>query len=295
MLTTIERKEIVIEIGGLAVCLRTNSAEFRRMLEERYRGFVPSLEHDMPFVVGGSGPATRDSFVFELELLAEGEGAEADVRVWREGPRWVMTRGDFRAEWIPEEGCGRVRQTANPYAIDSVLRIVHTLLLAQEGGFLLHGASAIRNGNAFLFSGKSGAGKTTISRLAPPDVRLLTDEISYVRKSMGASSIDANSDRASSEHYIAYGTPFAGELAKVGDNVSAPIKALYFLEKGLTNRIEQVRTTEATRRLMQNILFFAEDELLVNGVFQAACDFTARVPSYRLEFVPDQRIWELIA
>ena len=63
-----------------------------------------------------------------------------------------------------------------------MLRIVHTLVLARQGGFLLHSASAIRNGKAFLFAGVSEAGKTTISRLAPPDATLLTDEISYVRK-----------------------------------------------------------------------------------------------------------------
>jgi ABC-type iron transport system FetAB ATPase subunit len=63
-----------------------------------------------------------------------------------------------------------------------VLRILHTLLLAAEGGFLVHAASAVRNGRAFLFAGLSGAGKTTIAGLAPPDATLLTDEISYVRK-----------------------------------------------------------------------------------------------------------------
>ena len=114
-----------------------------------------------------------------------------------------MERGDFRAEWEPSTGKGRIRQSANPYSIDAVLRIVHTLVLARQGGFLLHSASAIRNGKAFLFAGVSGAGKTTISRLAPADATLLTDEISYVRKQ--------------DEDYFAFGTPFTGELAKLGE------------------------------------------------------------------------------
>ena len=96
--------------------------------------------------------------------------------------RWVMERGDFHAEWDPERRQGWVRQTANPNAIDGVLRILHSLILALEGGFLVHAASAVRNGRAFVFAGVSGAGKTTISGLAPPDVVLLTDENSYVRE-----------------------------------------------------------------------------------------------------------------
>lgn len=99
-----------------------------------------------------------------------------------------MTRGDFQAEWDTASRRGWVRQTANPYGIDAVLRILHSLILAPQGGFLVHAASAVRHGRAFLFAGVSGAGKTTISRLAPPDVKLLTDEISYVRefRSQGA-------------------------------------------------------------------------------------------------------------
>jgi hypothetical protein len=145
---------------------------------------------------------------------------------------------------------------------------------------LLHAASAVRNGKAFLFSGLSEAGKTTISRLAPSDAALLTDEASYVRK-VGT-------------EYRAYGTPFAGELGEPGKNVSAPIAALYLLAKASGNRIDPVEPAEAVRRLMRNILFFAHEPELVRMVFESACAFVAAVPVYQLSFFPDQRVWELI-
>ena len=140
---------------------------------------------------------------------------------------------------------GCVRQAAYPYAIDSVMRIVHSLVLAEQGGFLVHSASAVRNGRAFLFSGVSGAGKTTISRLAPPDVTLLTDEISYVRR-VG-------------ERYEACGTPFAGDLGKAGENTSAPLAGLYLLVQGRHNTASRIGGADAARRLLRNILFFADD------------------------------------
>ena len=43
-----------------------------------------------------------------------------------------MERGDFRAEWDTERRKGWVRQTANPYSIDCVLRILHSLILAED-------------------------------------------------------------------------------------------------------------------------------------------------------------------
>jgi uncharacterized protein YlxP (DUF503 family) len=46
---------------------------------------------------------------------------------------------------------------------------------------------------------------------------------------------------------------------------------------------------------LRNVLFFAHDRDLVEKVFQNAFDFIDRVPVYRLTFVPDAKVWELIA
>jgi len=259
--------EIIIEIGGVAIALLTIDAGLVSVLEKRYGAYVaPDAIPDLVFRVDVVSPDVFDP--------------DADAEVWLQGNDWHLKRGDFWAEWNPETRLGRVRQSVNPYSIDSVLRIVHTLLLAKSGGFLLHASSAVRDGKAFLFSGLSEAGKTTMARLAPADVALLTDEASYVRK-VGTS-------------YLAYGTPFAGELGEPGKNISAPIAGLYFLEKAGENQIVQIEPTQAVRRLMRNILFFAQDANLVRMVFESACAFVAAVPVFQLSFFPDQRVWELI-
>src|SRR4029077_9155403 len=154
---------------------------FIRLIEDRYVGYVSSSDHA--------------SFEFDIELAPPAaESVDEELRVTWDSGRWLMQRGDFRAEWNPSTARGRIQQTINPYSLDSVLRIVHTLLLARKGGFLVHAASAIRNGRAYLFSGVSGAGKTTMARLAPCDAALLTDEISYVTRQESG--------------YFAVGTPF---------------------------------------------------------------------------------------
>jgi hypothetical protein len=261
------RSEVVVKIGGLPIRLRSNNSIFLRLIHERYAGYV--------------SPSNDASFDFEVELAPPGtESGDREVQVTWDSGRWLMERGDFRAEWNPATRMGTIHQSANPYSIDAVLRIVHTLVLARQGGFLLHSASAIRNGKAFLFAGVSGAGKTTISRLAPPDATLLTDEISYVRKL--------------EQRYIAFGTPFTGELAKLGENTSAPVAALYLLAQGPENRIDSVAPADAGRELLANMLFFADDHELVHWAFQAACDFVHHVPVRRLTFVPDAQVWEMI-
>jgi hypothetical protein len=259
---------VIIEIGGWPIRILSEDAGFLEQLEKRYAGFVKS-----------SGDAR---FEFEMDLVPAGMPfSDEDVQVEFAASQWQMRRGDFRAQWDPETARGRIRQAANPYSMDSVLRIVHTILLAKEGGFLLHASSAVRNGRAFLFAGVSGAGKTTIARLAPPDATLLTDEISYVTRQNG--------------DYFAFGTPFTGELGRAGENLCAPIAGLYLLARGAENDITPLESAEAARGLLKNTLFFAKDDGLVKKVFEAACEFVRRIPVMRLAFTPDRRVWDLIA
>ena len=267
MIAAATRSEAVIQIGGITVCVRANDSKFLAMLKHRYAGFV-------------SGSASAD-FHFEADLASPGNGdPNADVRLTRRAGCWTLERGDFRAEWDPASSSGKIQLLPNPYSIDALLRILHSLTLATQGGFLLHAASAIRSGKAFLFTGVSGAGKTTIARLAPKDATLLTDEISYVRKDKNA--------------YIACGTPFSGELGRPGENVSAPLAAVYMLAKGPENRIDSLSAAEATHAVLSNLLFFAEDRELVNSVFYAVCEFVGRVPVSRLTFFPDSQVWEML-
>ncbi len=259
--------QVPIEIGGLPIGVRTEDPAFAEMLRDRYGHFVRN---------GANTHCLLDVETF----VPEQPGPDEDVSVTREGAEWLVRRGDFRARWNPTLRRGRIRQSCNPYSIDAALRIIHSLMLANEHGFLLHGASAIRNGKAFVFSGVSGAGKTTISRLAPQDVTLLTDEISYLR--------------AEGSGFRAFGTPFSGELARIGEDVSAPLSALYLLAKGPDNKIEPVRSAEAAQAIMRNILFFAEDAKLVKQLFETAVQFVSRIEVSRLTFFPDPRVWELI-
>ena len=262
MTSTHQSMGCIVEIGDIPIALRTDDAKFLDLLRRRYAGFLSASEPELEL---------------EFDLMEPGPASDDDVRVRREDALWILERGDFHAQWDPRTGRGRVRQTANPYALDSVLRILHSLVISARGGFLLHAASGICDERAFLFSGVSGAGKTTMTRLAPSDVTLLTDEISYVRPS--------------AEGYSAYGTPFAGELAKAGENTSAPVGGLFFLEKGGENRVDELVPAEAVRRLMRNILFFAEDKELVEKLLATACDFVQKIPVRCLTFYPDSRVW----
>jgi len=261
------RHALTIEIGGLPIGLHTADPDFRALLAARYSNFLRPESHA----------------ALEFELLATAPGplpAKEKLEVRCEQGRWLLARGDFRAWFDLRAHRGHLACVPNPYSVDTLLRVVHSLLLARAGGLLLHASGGIREGRGFLFSGVSGAGKTTMARLAPPEVRLLTDEISYVR--------------GGGEGFRVFGTPFAGELGIQGEDVSAPLAAIYLIEHGPANRLAAVAESDAARQLMRNTLFFARDAELVAAVFATVCELVRVIPVFRLEFLPDSRVWELV-
>lgn len=263
------RATVVVDVGDVPVALSTGDPALAAVLQQRFHRFLT--------------PSAAPAFHFDISVIPDDDedgDRDEDLQVRSEGGLWRLRRGDFRAEWDPETRRGWIHQRLSPYAADSVLRIVHTLLLSRERGFLLHASSVVRNGRAFLFTGPSGAGKTTIARLAPADAVVLTDEISYVRR-VG-------------DRYMAYGTPFAGELSDSGEPISAPVAALFGLAWASDPVREPLAEGAAVQILMRNMLFFAADPALTGHLLDTACDFAGAVPAFRLAFAPDARVWSTI-
>jgi len=119
-------EEIAVEIGGTPVLLRTHDAAFHELVQQRYGGFL------------GKGTSPTVTFDVQVARPEDALSHEQELRVWDDQGLWRLMRGDFRAEWDPESGGGQILQTMTPYAIDSFLRVLHTLIQAPEGGFLLH-------------------------------------------------------------------------------------------------------------------------------------------------------------
>jgi len=262
-----------VVIGGIPVALQTADPAFIPVLEARYAGFM-----------NGAGAAKVQPGNVLLELVgadSQPGGAYGEIAVKREGKVWHMRRWDLRAEWDRSTGRGKVWEAVSPHSIDTVLRILHSLLLAERDGFLLHAASAVVGNRGLAFSGVSGAGKTTLSRLAPPPVTVLTDEISYLKMEEG--------------ELHAWGTPFAGEMATPGPNCSAPLAGVFLLTKGPQNKVEPISQDEAVCSILRNVLFFANDSELTAHVLETVCQLVEKVPVRRLIFRPDPSVWDFIA
>ena len=112
--------------------------------------------------------------------------------------------------------------------------------LVEHEVLLFHGSVVAVDGVAYLFTAKSGTGKSTHTRLW--------------REVFGERAVMINDDkpllRVSEDGVRAYGTPWNGKH-HLGSNLSAPLKALCILERDSCNHVEAVSAEEAFLTLLQ--------------------------------------------
>lgn len=261
--------ELSLQLAGLRTAILTRDSEVAELVKGRYRGFLSEGAPDwrMKIEVGPTGPVP-----FADSVVVRRNGGAA---------RFVVQRQDFVGTLDLKERTGQLA-LAEPdeISLDCFLRVAYSLALVDACGLLVHAASLMRDGKAYLFCGRSGSGKTTVARLSS-EATLLSDEISMVRTHEG--------------HARCYGTPFWGELARGGENRSAPLVGIYFLRQATRHAVEVLKPRQALQQLLPNVLFFAREAQLTAHVLNIAADLVAAVPCFDLAFLPDPGFWRVIA
>jgi hypothetical protein len=64
-------------------------------------------------------------------------------------------------------------------ALENFCRVAVAWSAVDRGGFLVHGASIVREGRGYIFFGKSASGKSTLASLTP-EGRVISDDLSLV-------------------------------------------------------------------------------------------------------------------
>lgn len=253
-------EQLGISIGDIPLRLHFNELDLHERARERYRQFVRDAANALPVFLDGSD--TSANFAGDAE---SGQGQFTHI--------WQKSCLRLNAETAKFSG------VPHEYGLDSLIRILLSVLLASQHGFLLHAATVLREGHAYVFTGKSGAGKSTVASLSPAG-SVLTDEISLLKLVDG--------------EWHAFGTPFWGEFRAEGANIHAPIAGLYVLRQAPTDRVETISAREALWTMLPNILFFAHERALTEKLLALLSEFTGSAPCYELFFRKDSHFWSVL-
>jgi len=136
--------------------------------------------------------------------------------------------------YVPPVSGRLARRPVLDYPLDELLFQHH---VARWGGMEVHACAVVIGGEAVLFCGASGAGKTTMARLFKkhrPSTRVLSDDRIIVREQRG--------------RLWAYGTPWHGS-ARFASPAGRPLGAIFFLQQAERPAIVGMRHAEAATRL----------------------------------------------
>ena len=115
-------------------------------------------------------------------------------------------------------------------------------ILPSYNVFLMHSSVIEVDGYAYAFTAKSGVGKSTHTALwlkNIPNARVLNgDKPLYRLEDDGSLTV--------------YGTPWNGK-ENWGENISAPLAAICFIERGLENSIRPAEEDDVVNRLMHQL------------------------------------------
>ena len=136
--------------------------------------------------------------------------------------------------------------------------------------FVFHGSVIAVDGEGYLFTAKSGTGKSTHTRLW--------------REYFGEKAVMVNDDKpiikVTDDGVTVYGTPYNGKH-RLGTNISVPLKAICILERGEKNEIVRIGKSEAYAMLLQQV-YRPKDSLQMAKTLRLIDEMADSVRLYRL-------------
>lgn len=110
------------------------------------------------------------------------------------------------------------------WQLQSILRDILHELLMKDDGFILHGSASLINNQAYVFTGDSGAGKSTVVKLLLGDYKPLADDAIIIKK-------EGNT-------YFCYQTPFLEKEWRIKKSKEKiPLGKIVFLQKSKIFRL----------------------------------------------------------
>ncbi|MSP17876.1 MAG: hypothetical protein EXR73_14960 [Myxococcales bacterium] len=279
--------EARLRIAGVEVLLRADDAQLVDEYLARAAGYT-----------SGGGPhdvvmeyTTDETFEFTASRLPYPalDVTEVAHGVYRFARNEVG--GTIHLPAAPREPLvGRFTGRAGRSGLETPLRVLLSLALPRAGGLLLHSSGIAEGDRALVFSGQSGAGKTTIVRLisgaetsthAPltGPLRILGDDLVALRP---------DGDRV-----LACATPFNGEFGPCADG-AAPLESLSFLRQAAAHALTPLARADATRRLLRNTLGYALNRAAAAALLTSAAAIAARVPCRELAFARDSSVRDFL-
>ena len=160
------------------------------------------------------------------------------------------------------------------YPLDGLILYYLTVI---NGDILIHASGVNHSGHGYLFSGVSGKGKSTISRLCEnAGAKVIHDDRLVIRKRGNG--------------YMMYNTPVYNNDAPN----ESPFHKIFIIDHDTSNKFFPVKGASAISLVMANCIQHNWGSEIIAKLLISVSVMCETIPVARLFFVPDQSITDLI-
>lgn len=164
------------------------------------------------------------------------------------------------------------KENCNSFMAESTLILTQICnrILENYNGFFFHSSSLMLDNEAYVFTAVSGTGKSTHTalwrKLFKDKVVMINDDKPIIRKKDGV--------------FYVYGTPWMGK-SDIGNNVKAPVKAVYILQRGEKNSAVRVKPGAVFKNILEATVV-PTDRRNMEKLLELLDEFFSSVPLFLL-------------
>lgn len=237
-----KKKEISIKIADICLNFRFNlkSKELLNLLNKRYHYFFT---------------AKKSTPVIEVDFY---NSKKTNTRIEIEDRKELTIIKDDFVFNLNKQKTRAGLFISSIYSFDNFLRIYISHILNKTDGLLLHSLGISSKGKGFIFAGKSGSGKTTISRILKQcEYKILTDELLPVR--------------VYGEKAFLFSSPFLGEMKNPYQKPeTAILKKLFFIKKSNNNFEKDIPLKYAVLYILRCAMNFSKENTITEQIIKKA-------------------------
>lgn len=203
-----------------------------------------------------------------------------DVNIVNADHKLKFQRDDYLIEADPDFR-NAVLSVFNGFALKhAFMNLYSSFIVYHNWGLLIHSSCVVENEKAHMFSGQSGAGKSTTARLSYPR-QILSDEATLVKITPDGVTV--------------FDSPFRSDLASTNGETVRPLGSIEILYQSLTNKRVRLEKTHGLLRLMDKVFYWAHNPIETKRILVLLKHLADRVPIYELYFQKNNTFWELIS
>ena len=163
--------------------------------------------------------------------------------------------------------------------IELFFRVVTAIRIFSVGGVMLHAAGIVRDQLGYIFTGYSGAGKTTVCRLSD-GCTVLNDDMVILSTNDSGWQISA--------------TPFTNPTQVRPGSGSARLHQILILKQDKNHHLEDIPNSKAVAELLTHVPVISTSSQHTSSLVNRCEDIIHKTPVKELHFLPDKGFWELL-